>query len=60
MDVCVIGAGVCGILMLRHLKDKPEVNRLVAFEQCPVIGGQWAYTDQTGPDVVSSIYKDMQ
>ena len=59
MDVCVIGAGMCGIIVLRHLKDKPEVNRLVAFEQCPVIGGQWAYTDQTGPDVASSAYKDL-
>ena len=41
------------------MKATPGVNRVIAFEQCPVIGGQWAYTGQTGADAVSSAYKDL-
>ncbi len=59
MDVCVIGVGLSGLLVLRHLKDKPGINRVIAYEKNAVFGGQWAYTDQTGPDVVSSVFKDL-
>ena len=48
-----------GLLVLRHLKGKPGINRIIAYEKNPIFGGQWAYTDQTGPDVVSSAYRDL-
>ncbi len=59
MDTCIIGAGLSGLLALRYLKDNPGVNRVIVYEQDSGIGGQWAYTDQTGPDVVSSAYKNL-
>ncbi len=59
MDVCVIGAGLSGLLVLRHLRYQSGINRLVAYEKCGDIGGQWLYTDQTGEDAVSSVYKDL-
>ena len=59
MDTCIIGAGFSGLLALRYLKDNPGVNRVTVYEQDSWTGGQWVYTDQTGPDVVFSAYKNL-
>lgn len=57
MDICIVGAGLSGLAVLRRLRDKPQINKIVAFEKSSVIGGQWAYTDKTG--VHQSSYKDL-
>ncbi len=60
MDVCVIGLGLSGIVTVKHLKDKPGIRSVVAFEKGAKLGGHWVYTEETGPDVHQSSYRDMR
>lgn len=68
--VCVVGAGVCGLISIKHLKD---ICDLECFEMQSKPGGLWNYTDITDETVdkttdfyanvyghnYASMYKDM-
>lgn len=57
MKLCVIGAGVSGLCVIRRAL---EVNcEVIAFEQANEIGGTWVYREERGTAVHSSIYKDL-
>lgn len=62
--VAVIGAGATGLAALQHMKSRPEEFEPVAYEQMPVIGGTWVYTDDLvdnlGREVQSSMYKNLR
>ncbi|XP_067651450.1 uncharacterized protein [Haliotis asinina] len=63
--VAVIGAGAGGLCAMRHLLARPDVFDGVCFEQCPIVGGTWVYTDRVGTDeyglpVHSSMYKNLR
>ena len=63
--VAVIGAGVCGLAVLRHLSTKQQIFQPVAFEMASVIGGTWNYSPDIGPDkygrpVHSSMYDNVR
>ncbi|TPX49192.1 hypothetical protein SeMB42_g01326 [Synchytrium endobioticum] len=54
--VAVIGAGVAGLVALKHLKDDFECT---AFEQFDYIGGIWHYTDPSArPDTSAPSLRD--
>lgn len=59
--VAVIGAGAAGLAALRHMKARCDEFEPVAFEQMPVIGGTWVYSDELldthGRPLPSSMYK---
>ena len=65
MKVCVVGAGLSGLITLRYLLDKAEYFDITAYEQAGDIGGTWVYTDRVGTDekgmpLLSSMYRDLR
>ncbi len=50
MKIAVIGAGVAGILSLRHLVGREGITEVIAFEQGHELGGQWVYSETVGTD----------
>lgn len=63
--IAIIGAGVAGLVMARHLSSRSEVYEFVVFEQSSQIGGTWIYTDDTEVDkhglpIHSSMYKNLR
>ncbi|KAL7296274.1 hypothetical protein TKK_0010510 [Trichogramma kaykai] len=65
MRVAVIGGGVAGLVVARHVVARPELYDVCLFEQTDKIGGTWVYTDETeldrnGLPVHSSMYKNLR
>ncbi|KAJ8673103.1 hypothetical protein QAD02_004364 [Eretmocerus hayati] len=63
--VAIIGGGVAGLVVARHVVSRPETYSLSMFEQTDQIGGTWVYTDETDKDknglpVHSSMYKNLK
>ncbi|XP_015183551.1 PREDICTED: flavin-containing monooxygenase FMO GS-OX4-like [Polistes dominula] len=63
--VAIIGGGVAGLVVARHLSSKPDNYSLTLFEQTDQVGGTWVYTDETDLDkhglpVHSSMYKNLR
>lgn len=47
--VCVIGAGICGLMTIRHLKDDCEVT---CYEMKKSVGGLWNAKEKTPQEFV--------
>lgn len=65
IKVAVIGGGPAGLCAARYLGAKPEVFKVVVYEQTDDIGGAWVYTDEVGTDkygqpVHSSMYSQLR
>lgn len=63
--IAIIGGGVAGLVMARHVAASPENFDLTLFEQTDKVGGTWVYTDDTeidknGLPVHSSMYKNLR
>ena len=63
--ICVIGAGLSGLASAKHVAEFPNEFDLVVFEKNNEVGGQWAYTEQTGLDnhglpIHSSVYQNLR
>ncbi|XP_066603057.1 uncharacterized protein [Prorops nasuta] len=63
--VAIVGAGVAGLIVGRHVSAKPENYSLTIFEQSGQVGGTWLYTDETEHDkyclpIHSSMYKNLR
>ncbi|KAK0092882.1 hypothetical protein PV326_000380 [Microctonus aethiopoides] len=63
--VAIIGGGVAGLIVARHISSRPEDYSLTVFEQTNQVGGTWVYTDDTeydknGLPVHSSMYKNLR
>lgn len=63
--VCLVGAGVAGILSSNKLLQSNKKFDIIVFDKNSDVGGQWIYTDRTDVDehgypVTSNIYKYMR
>lgn len=63
--VAIIGGGVAGLIVARHIASNPDTYSLTLFEQTDQVGGTWVYTDETDIDkhglpVHSSMYKNLR
>ncbi|XP_058799319.1 uncharacterized protein LOC131668865 [Phymastichus coffea] len=63
--IAIVGGGVAGLVVARHIVARPETYSLILFEQTDNIGGTWVYTDETemnknGLPVHSSMYKNLR
>ncbi|XP_014470671.1 PREDICTED: flavin-containing monooxygenase FMO GS-OX-like 3 [Dinoponera quadriceps] len=63
--IAIVGAGVAGLVVARHITSKLDTYSLTVFEQNDQIGGTWVYTDEThfnkhGLPVHSSMYKNLR
>ncbi|EGI64167.1 PREDICTED: flavin-containing monooxygenase FMO GS-OX-like 3 isoform X1 [Acromyrmex echinatior] len=63
--IAVVGGGVAGLVVARHVVAKLNSYNLVLFEQTDHIGGTWVYTDETDLDkygllIHSSMYKNLR
>ncbi|XP_043274383.1 flavin-containing monooxygenase FMO GS-OX-like 4 [Venturia canescens] len=63
--IAIIGGGVAGLVVARHVTSKPENYNVTLFEQTDQVGGTWVYTDDTefdrnGLSVHSSMYKNLR
>ncbi|KAH0569046.1 flavin-containing monooxygenase FMO GS-OX3-like [Cotesia glomerata] len=63
--VAIIGGGVAGLIVARHVSARTEDYSLMLFEQTDQVGGTWVYTDRTEVDknglpVHSSMYKNLR
>ncbi|XP_051154859.1 uncharacterized protein LOC127277617 isoform X2 [Leptopilina boulardi] len=63
--IAIIGGGVAGLIVARHVISRPEIYSVCLFEQTNNIGGTWVYTDETefdenGLPVHSSMYKNLR
>lgn len=63
--ICIIGAGLCGLVMLKYLRQHPELFDVTVYEMTPHIGGMWVYTDRVGTDeegfpIHTSMYKHLK
>lgn len=63
--IAILGAGVAGLVVARHVTSKLNDYSLTVFEQTDQIGGTWVYTDETHLDkhgllVHSSMYKNLR
>ncbi|KYM80459.1 Flavin-containing monooxygenase FMO GS-OX-like 3 [Atta colombica] len=63
--IAVVGGGVAGLVIARHVVAKLNSYNLVLFEQTDHIGGTWVYTDETDIDkhgllIHSSMYKNLR
>ncbi|XP_058793278.1 uncharacterized protein LOC131665418 [Phymastichus coffea] len=62
--VCIIGAGMSGLVSVKQLATNLSNVEPIVFEKASDIGGQWRYTDSTDVDehglpVHTSIYKNL-
>ena len=55
--VCIIGAGVAGIVAARYLK---EVSRVTLYEASSCIGGVWLYTKDKDVTKHTPMYKNLR
>lgn len=63
--IAIIGGGVAGLVVARHVISRPETYSLTLFEQTDQVGGTWVYTDEiefdkNGLPVHSSMYKNLR
>ncbi|XP_043462320.1 flavin-containing monooxygenase FMO GS-OX-like 2 [Leptopilina heterotoma] len=63
--IAIIGGGVAGLIVARHVTSRPEFYSVCLFEQTDEIGGTWVYTDETEFDenqlpVHSSMYENLR
>ncbi|RZF40845.1 hypothetical protein LSTR_LSTR003355 [Laodelphax striatellus] len=63
--VAIIGSGVSGLCAAKHCSAADSGVSCIVYEQAPVIGGTWVYSDQTDVDnyglpVHSSMYKSLR
>ncbi|XP_012271470.1 flavin-containing monooxygenase FMO GS-OX-like 4 [Orussus abietinus] len=63
--IAVVGGGVAGLVVARHVASRPETYSLTLFEQSDQVGGTWVYTDRADTDkhglpVHSSMYKNLR
>lgn len=63
--IAIVGGGVAGLIVARHVISRPEFYSLCLFEQTDEIGGTWVYTDETEFDenqlpIHSSMYKNLR
>lgn len=63
--VAVIGCGVAGLAMGKHLIVRSDKFSVTIYEQTSSIGGTWVYTDRIGIDdngspLHSSMYKNLR
>lgn len=63
--IAIVGSGVAGLVVARHVVSKLDAYSLILFEQTDQIGGTWVYTDETEFDkhgllVHSSMYKNLR
>ncbi|XP_011159541.2 flavin-containing monooxygenase FMO GS-OX4 isoform X1 [Solenopsis invicta] len=63
--IAIVGAGVAGLVVARHMVAKLDTYSFVLFEQTDHIGGTWVYTDETNLDkhgllIHSSMYKNLR
>ncbi|XP_063978277.1 uncharacterized protein LOC135163062 [Diachasmimorpha longicaudata] len=63
--VAIVGGGVAGLVVARHISSRPQEFDLTLFEQTDGVGGTWVYTDATeldknGLEVHSSMYKNLR
>lgn len=54
-DICIIGAGVSGLVMCKTLKEK-GIHNFDCFEKGSKIGGNWRFDNDNG---LSSIYQSL-
>lgn len=63
--IAIVGGGVAGLVMARHIMSSLDTYSLILFEQTDRIGGTWVYTDETHLDkhgllIHSSMYKNLR
>ncbi|XP_020280047.1 flavin-containing monooxygenase FMO GS-OX-like 4 [Pseudomyrmex gracilis] len=63
--IAIVGGGVAGLVVLRHVLSKLDTYNPTLFEQTDQIGGTWVYTDETDVDkhglmIHSSMYKNLK
>ncbi|RLU14728.1 hypothetical protein DMN91_012615 [Ooceraea biroi] len=63
--IAIVGGGVAGLVVARHVVSKLNIYSLTMFEQTDDIGGTWVYTDETHFDkhgllIHSSMYKNLR
>jgi len=63
--IAIVGSGVAGLIVARHVVSKLNIYSLMMFEQTDQIGGTWVYTDETHLDkngllIHSSMYKNLK
>ncbi|XP_029661261.1 flavin-containing monooxygenase FMO GS-OX3-like [Formica exsecta] len=63
--IAIIGGGVAGLVVARHMVSRLDIYSLMLFEQTDHIGGTWVYTDETHLDkhgllIHSSMYKNLR
>lgn len=63
--IAIVGGGVAGLVVARHVVPKLDIYSLMLFEQTDHIGGTWIYTDETQFDkhgllIHSSMYKNLR
>ncbi|KAL6255753.1 hypothetical protein P5V15_012996 [Pogonomyrmex californicus] len=63
--IAIVGSGVAGLVVARHVVDKLDSYSLTLFEQTDQVGGTWVYTDETDLDkhgllIHSSMYKNLR
>ncbi|KAL6444930.1 hypothetical protein ACFW04_002140 [Cataglyphis niger] len=63
--IAIIGGGVAGLVVARHMVTRLNTYNLMLFEQSDQIGGTWVYTDETHLDkhgllIHSSMYKNLR
>lgn len=63
--IAIVGGGVAGLVVLRHVLSKLDTYNPTLFEQTDQIGGTWVYTDETEVDkhglmIHSSMYKNLK
>ncbi|KYN06006.1 PREDICTED: flavin-containing monooxygenase FMO GS-OX-like 3 [Cyphomyrmex costatus] len=63
--IAIVGGGVAGLVVARHVVAKLNTYSLILFEQTDQIGGTWVYTDETDLDkhellIHSSMYKNLR
>ncbi|XP_061558862.1 uncharacterized protein LOC133416165 [Phycodurus eques] len=61
LRVAVIGAGAAGLCAARHVLSRPDrFAPPVVFELAGNVGGTWCYQERVGPEVRSSMYKNLR
>ncbi|XP_077595950.1 uncharacterized protein LOC144212177 [Stigmatopora nigra] len=61
LRVAVVGAGAAGLCAARHLLARGEnFAPPVVFELSAEVGGTWCYQERVGPEVRSSMYKNLR